>query len=222
MGMVELEEGKKLSYKDVISKNSFNLSAAEINLTLPNSPIRLPWTSSEIDKLLEKIEEHCSQCPFPLKSYNDVHWWVRFSFKINYVNYRIPMLLANQNLSETNRIKNIDLTKRKSFYLNDDFQRRAIVNHEINTNSSIYKQAAKEFIFHYNQDEDYFQNKLKGQSTVETLEKKWFLKYRYNENMIYAILDTGETFSIYNDIDSKQISDLLTSTGEKKIGRAHV
>ena len=73
------------------------------------------------------------------------------------------------------------------------------------------------FRSHYNQDEDYFQNKLKGKSTVETLEKNWFLKYRYNENMIYAVLDTGETFSIYNDIDSKQISDLLTSTGEKNV-----
>jgi len=173
-----------------------------------NPSLTVPWTSAQLDNFVNIIEEHATACPFPVKTLFDMTWWLNFSTKLNYVTSRIPVLIMEQCKQDVTRI---DLNTRQSFYLNDDFQRWALSNHDIKVSTSLntFKQPAKDFIFSLNGDADYATNKQKESSTPRMLADGWFSKWKMDSNANYAILGNGQVFNNKNHMSTEILDNLF-------------
>ena len=175
-----------------------------------NAEMAVPWTRPQLDKFVETLESHASASPFPIRSLFDMTWWINFSTKLNYVTTRIPVLILDHT---GNHITQIDRSKRRAFYLNDDFQRWSMTNHSIKVSTTplSFKQPAKDFIFSLNGDLDYTTNKQKEASTNKMLSDGWFGKWKINTNANYAILDNGQVFNSANHMSSDTLTSLFTN-----------
>lgn len=167
-----------------------------------------PWTKEEKNHLIEKLEQHITACPFPIVSCFDMAWWLNFSTKLNYVAVRIPVVSVDKfNQSQ----ETLDLTKRKAFYLNDDFQRWSIANHDlkISTESKTYKQPAKDFIYSITGDADYAVNKKKEPSTPKLLEDGWFGNWKKDLTANYVMLEDGRMFNSTRHLSTELIEEIF-------------
>lgn len=197
--------------KDMPWQNIFNLNdpfkQSQLSAAAGSRP-KLPWDNREQSIFLETIEDHCRACPFEIKTYFDLLWWLNFTFKVNYTTLRIPIMIAQENLKNAT---NIDLSKRKAFYLTDDFQRWSLTNHEQKIGDTVesYKQPAKDFIFSINGDEEYRKNKTKEASTKNTVSNNWFSDWKNNDDAFYLMLEDGSIFSKNNEITGDLINRLI-------------
>lgn len=169
------------------------------------------WSRVELDNFVEKVESQASACPFPVKSLFDMLWWLSFSTKFNYSTIRIPLLILEHS---GKHIRQIDLSARTAFYLNDDFQRWSLCNHDIkmSTTANSYKQPAKDFIFSINGDADYATNKLKEASTNKMLTKDWWGDWKANPDANYAILNDGSIFNSANHMSKETLTSLFSDS----------
>jgi hypothetical protein len=105
-----------------------------------------------------------------IKTVKDFFWWYNFSFKWQSVYYRIPARTNQPELINDEFLKNYY----QQFFMADNFQKWSVLNPDkkINKSWSSYKLAAKEFIFEYTQDRDYFENKLKFGSLLGILRQR--------------------------------------------------
>jgi hypothetical protein len=171
----------------------------------------VPWTSSQIDGFVDILNEHATACPFHVKTLFDMNWWLNFSMKMNYTTTRIPVLIMEQCKQD---ITLINLNNRQPFYLNDDFQRWSMTNHNIKVSTSLntYKQPAKDFIFSLNGDADYAANKQKEASTPKMLANGWFGKWKTDTNANYAILGNGQVFNNKHHISTEILDSLFSDS----------
>jgi hypothetical protein len=174
----------------------------------PNSRDRAPWTRFEKNNLIAVLEDHALACPFPIRTCFDMSWWLNFSMKTNYVTVRIPLLII-ENCGQ--QVERMDLTKRKAFYLNADFQLWSMTNHDIKiaAESRSYKQPSKDFIFSISGDADYARNKQKEPSTPKLLEENWFGNWRRNDAANYLMLSDGSMFNNTRDIPTKIVEEIF-------------
>jgi hypothetical protein len=158
---------------------------------------REPWTREQKNKFIDILTSHALSCPFEIKTCFDMAWWINFSTKVNHVSFNMANIAAYNN-----GLKYINLNNFIPFYLNDDFQRWSLINHDKKNFSTKlhYKQLAKEFIYSINQDADYIKNKSKDQSTFKMLDPKWASNYRKDINANYAIMSDGTIYSNKNDM----------------------
>ena len=112
-------------------------------------------------KCMEFLENFNKKCPFEVKNIFDFIWWLAFSIKWQWIENRLYIQVDNPS-NYQNMI---------SFYNSPEAQRWSIVNHDLKHKDSLktYKWPSKEFIYNYNKDADYRDNKLKEVSIPKTL-----------------------------------------------------
>lgn len=167
-----------------------------------------PWTREEKNQLIELLEQHITACPFPVRSCFDMSWWLNFSTKMNYVAVRIPVIIVEKFGKDQ---QTLNLTKRKAFYLNDDFQCWSMANHDlkISTEGRSYKQPSKDFTFSITGDADYALNKQKEPSTPKLLGDGWFSNWKRDMSANYVILNDGRIFNSARPISSELIEEIF-------------
>lgn len=210
-GSISLFEIGGFELKDMPWTDLFSLDDPfkQSQLSAPaGSRPKMPWDEKEQSVFIETMKDHCSACPFEITTYFDFLWWLNFTFKVNYTTLRIPIMVAQENLKDST---NIDLSKRKAFYLNDDFQKWSLSNHneKIGNTYTSYKQPAKDFIFSINGDEEYRKNKTKEASTKNAVSLNWFSEWKNNEDAFYLLLEDGSIFSKNNEISGDLINRLI-------------
>lgn len=131
------------------------------------------------------LEEHVERCPIEIKTIFDVAWWISFCFKYTFVD-RCIFLSYFQN-------DGTDLHKNYSFFNTIDFQKWSMCFHHLkhqNTWTS-YKKPAKDFIYKFTGDDDYYANKTKDPSILKLLDNDfWFTRYR-SQDRLKLLLDDG-------------------------------
>jgi hypothetical protein len=94
-----------------------------------------------------------------VKLVKDFFWWLNFCFKWQSVYYRIVSRSNNKDLLSEQFLD----TYYQQFFNTDDFQRWSMLNPDkkIVDSWTSYKITAKQMIFEYTKDQDYFDNKTK-------------------------------------------------------------
>ena len=177
----------------------------QANLQYPE--VKEPWTQEQKNKFADMLNDHATACPFKVKTVFDMGGWINFSIKMNYVKYRMQMVIAYNH-----KLDYINLNNFKPFYLTDDFQRWSLTNYSnrVALSESTYKQPAKDFIFSFNQDADYAENKTKEASLPKMLRgSDWFGRYHHDENANYAVMADGTIYSTRNDMPVSVIESIL-------------
>ena len=103
--------------------------------------------------------------PCEIVDFKDFFWWYNFCYKWQNVYYRLfnmgkrMSIELDQDFFDNNYI---------NFFMNDDFQRWSINNPDkkITKDWSTYKFTAKEFIYAFDKDKEYFDNKVKIPSLI--------------------------------------------------------
>jgi hypothetical protein len=111
------------------------------------------------DYLAPQIE----QCPTPLETVFDYLWWVNFSLKWQHVSLRIPVFRGRRPWRTYFALRH--------FFRRAPFQRWALRHPEIRRieNWRQYKLPAKEYIYAFTKDADYYENKVKEPSLKHVL-----------------------------------------------------
>ena len=111
-------------------------------------------------KFMEFTENFNKKCPFEIKTTFDFTWWLAFAIKWQWIAQRIY-----PQLDDPSNWQNM-----LPFYNSPDIQRWSIVNHDLKHKGSwkTYKWPSKEFIYDYNKDANYRDNKVKEKSIPKT------------------------------------------------------
>ena len=107
-------------------------------------------------RFMEFAENFIKKCPFEVRTTFDFSWWLAFSIKWQWINARIYAQCDNPS-NWQNMI---------SFYSCPEIQKWSIVNHDLKHKGTwkTYKWPSKEFIYNYNKDSEYRDNKVKVKS----------------------------------------------------------
>ena len=191
---------KDQPWQDIFTKwdDPFRMTSAVIDYT---------WGPTETAGFIQFIEEHISAAPFEIKTAFDLLWWLHFTSKMNYDQLNTTSIIINKNLP----LSKFNVTKRRAFYQNQDFQKWSMANHkEKFTGENItYKQPAKDFIFKMNKDEEYFKNKGKELSTRRLLDPNWWTDWSRNLDAAYLILEDGTIYHSGHEIPLRDIKPIL-------------
>lgn len=114
--------------------------------------------------LIDAVIESSIKTNITLEKNNDFFWWYNFCFKWQCVHFRIYALAFPSLLNNIN--ETWDNTFMYHFYQTDDFQRWSISNPGVRyiTDWKNYKYTAKESIYAFNNELEYFTNKVKRPS----------------------------------------------------------
>ena len=111
-------------------------------------------------KCIEFCREYIKSCPFPIKTTFDFTWWLAFTIKWQWIDRRLFAYLEDpsgwQNMW--------------SFYNTPEFQKWSMMNHDLKHKGTwkTYKWPSKEFIYKFNRDATYRDNKVKETSFPKT------------------------------------------------------
>lgn len=107
------------------------------------------------------LKNHSKCAPTEIKTVFDFFWWYNFAFKWQSVFFRLLTRVSvyNRNIINDEFVRSYY----HQFFVTDDFQKWSILNPDkkIGKTWESYKLAAKEFIFDFDHDTDYFINKTK-------------------------------------------------------------
>lgn len=110
------------------------------------------------------LSNHIKKAPCEVKTVYDFFWWFNFTFKWQCVYFRMLLRISKQfyNIVNDEFVKN----QYEQFYFSIDFQKWAMLNPDkkIGSDWKSYKLATKQFIFSFDGDEDYLNNKTKQPS----------------------------------------------------------
>lgn len=118
------------------------------------------------------MKDHSKKYNIDTTSVFDFFWWFNFSLKWQCVYYRI-VTRVNEHMRP--HINEEFLTKYcHQFYMSEDFQKWSIINPDkkVGNTYQSHKKAAKEFIFAFDKNRDYFDNKLKYGSLSKVFEHR--------------------------------------------------
>lgn len=118
---------------------------------------RNEWPAEFYGQIMDIYERLCAAAPIEIRSVFDFWWWSNFNLKYTHVANRIQ-LGTTQTATAVKRIK--------AFYDTDYFQKWSVANHDLKIEDSwkSYKKPLKRFVFDWNKDKEWFQNKTKVQS----------------------------------------------------------
>jgi len=149
--------------------NIYGDKARETPYTIDNAISYLKYKQiSEIaaKKWVERIDSSIQKSPIDILTMYDFNWWINFNFKWDAIYYRTVSradrkLLANFSLDFLSKYV-------YHFFNTDDFQKWSMLNPHLKIGKTIpsYKYKAKEIIYEYTKDLDYFNNKTKIESAV--------------------------------------------------------
>ncbi|MEM1137240.1 MAG: hypothetical protein AAGI07_15485, partial [Bacteroidota bacterium] len=114
-------------------------------------------------QIIDYLAPQIKKSSVPIKTLYDYLWWMNFSLKWQSVSMRL--------IHGLERTRN-DLEKNTFHFFKDAlFERWSVSNHhlKIKEDWKSYKYIAKEYIFHFHKNEEYFINKEKEQSLKEVL-----------------------------------------------------
>lgn len=108
----------------------------------------------------ELLDDHVKSAPCEIRRMFDFFWWLNFIFKWQSVYYRI---LLRTNFDEITMNKNFLKNNFFHFYNTPEFQHWSMVNPDKKIGKSwySYKVEAKKVILDYDENQDYFDNKMK-------------------------------------------------------------
>jgi hypothetical protein len=166
---------------------------------------KLQWTKHDMERFINKLHNHNSYAPFPIKTHFDFCWWLTFTTKINYVQHKITKLIADVHAPITDKIA---INNRVPFYLNDDFQLWSMACHDLKFpgDELSYKQPAKDFITARTEDYEFMRTKSKFESTKANLESNWHTNWLQDKNTNYALTESGKVYNTVNDIEPEILS----------------
>ena len=137
----------------------------------------------DLDQCIEFCERYIALCPFEVRTAFDFTWWLAFALKWQWIDRRF--------------LGNVDYTlgwrNLYSFFNNQEFQKWSIVHHDKKHKGTwkTYKWPAKEFIYKYNPDRNYLENKTKETSIPRAV------GYSVVRNPTYKLIMTdGQAFRI--------------------------
>ena len=138
-------------------------------------------------RFMEFAEEYNKKCPFEIKNTFDFTWWLAFSIKWQWIVNRLYVQL--QNPSKWDNML--------SFYNFPEIQKWSIVNHDLKHKGTwkTYKWPSKEFIYNFNRDADYRDNKVKTKSFPLTL------TMNNNTAPIHLLMSSGKFYNKVEDIN---------------------
>ena len=112
------------------------------------------------DKCIEFCEEFIKTAPFEIRTTFDFTWWLAFTIKWQWIDRRLY-----QYLPDPSNWKNME-----SFYNTPEFQKWSMMNHDLKHKGTwkTYKWPSKEFIYKFNLDATYRDNKTKEKSIPKT------------------------------------------------------
>jgi len=108
-------------------------------------------------QVMDTYELLNTKAPLEIKTLFDFWWWSNFNLKYTHVSNRL----------QVNSPDAVTASKRvKSFFDSDEFQRWSVSNHDkkIGDTWKSYKTPLKRFVYKFNKDQDWFDNKTKVQS----------------------------------------------------------
>ena len=138
-------------------------------------------------RFMEFAEEYNKKCPFEIKNTFDFSWWLAFSIKWQWIVNRLYVQLPNPSKWDN----------MLSFYNFPEIQRWSIVNHDLKHKGSwkTYKWPSKEFIYNYNKDADYRDNKVKEKSIPKTAGMK------SDTAQSHLLMSTGKFYKKIEDVN---------------------
>jgi hypothetical protein len=116
------------------------------------------------DTWFDLLSEHARRAPCAIETVFDFFWWLNFVFKWQNVYFRMLLRIHREHHGHINRAF-IDKYYHH-FYSSASFQKWAMLNKDLKVKNSwrSYKFLAKELIYDFNKDRDYFENKAKAGS----------------------------------------------------------
>lgn len=144
------------------------------------------------DFLFQRLEEHIKYSPIPIKSYDQLKWWIRISLKYDNGLKRYWKFFKKGN----DQIK-----RRIGFFSDDRFVNWAITNRN-KEDVSQRKEPMKKFIYDFDRNEDYYHNKKNEDSAwyINSLDEG-FRKHRYDIRSLIAhdeiVLFVDENYKEY-------------------------
>jgi hypothetical protein len=132
-----------------------------------------------------------------IKSVKDFFWWYNFCYKWQNVYFRIPA----RSILRTPLTQDILDNYYFQFFMTDDFQRWSMLNPDkkVEDTWTSYKFHAKEFIYEFTKDEEYFKYKTKIPSLINIFRKRTSAN-GIDEN--YQVVDNIDPEDYYNPNNS--------------------
>ena len=111
-------------------------------------------------KFMEFVEKFNAKCPFEIRTPFDFTWWVAFAVKWQWIEHRIYAQMTNPSKWDN----------MQGFYNSQEIQKWSIHNHDLKHKGTwkSYKYPSKDFIYKYDGNADYRDNKTKEKSLVKT------------------------------------------------------
>ncbi len=108
-------------------------------------------------KIMDTYELLNTKAPLDIKTLFDFWWWSNFNLKYTHVSNRLQVNSPDAAVA-SKRVK--------AFFDSDTFQRWSVCNHDkkIGETWKSYKTPLKRFVYKFNKDKDWFENKTKVQS----------------------------------------------------------
>lgn len=127
-------------------------------------------TDAEADKwffVLDDQIKHTQLCE--IKTFKDFWWWYNFCYKWQFVFFR-TLIMADQ-IGREYITKDWINTNFKQFFMTNAFQRWSMLNPNLKTVDTwtSYKLEAKKYIFEFDKNQDYFDNKVKMSSMINLI-----------------------------------------------------
>ena len=112
------------------------------------------------EKCIEFCEEFIKDCPFEVRTTFDFTWWLAFTIKWQWIDRRLFQYLENPS----------NWRNMESFFNTPEFQKWSMWNHDLKHKGTwkTYKWPSKEFIYKFNRDATYRDNKTKEKSIPYT------------------------------------------------------
>ena len=155
-------------------------------------------TNIMIDAILAAAEKQ----GIVLEKNTDFFWWYNFCFKWQTVNFRIYALTMPKYIDNVNQEWHD--TYMHHFYQTDSFQLWSMNHPEVRYIDDFkhYKQRAKESIYAFDHDEDYYINKIKRPSLQTIFEQRILCEGVTDEFKIIEKLNPFEYYNADNPFNS--------------------
>ena len=129
-------------------------------------------TEKHTQALIDYLAPQLSKSPIPIHTLYDYLWWMNFSMKWQNVSMRLI-----HGMKESHELLNQSIFH---FFQSTDFQQWSLLNHhqKIDSTWNSYKQPAKDYIYQYHDDKDYWRYKEKEPSLKQVIvgEPQWSLR----------------------------------------------
>ncbi len=112
--------------------------------------------TKKVERVMRYLEPQIAAAPVPIRTLFDCMWWLNYSLKWQQVTLRLPVFREEEVRESYESIRH--------FYRDERFQVWSLANPSIRSTPPVwelYKETAKQYIFAFTGDIDYYRNKTK-------------------------------------------------------------